>query len=134
VALALTIYLFALTPIDTLAVSYNVRRVLSGDTAASMQIGVQPFDMEGILALPPLLESQDTVIREGVKALLAQRWDQLQTRRERCRRLGWTSRQLVDQLALKRLGRLQHHWRDYRDPVAQEQALERFYAYAYQWY
>ena len=40
-ALAVAIYLFALTPVDAIAVSYNVRNVLDGKLSASMQIGVQ---------------------------------------------------------------------------------------------
>ncbi|MFV1967812.1 MAG: DUF4153 domain-containing protein, partial [Pirellulaceae bacterium] len=133
-ALAMAIYLFALAPVDNLAVSYNVRRVLKGDLAASMQIGVQPLDTEGILAVTPLLNCPDEIIREGVKALLAQRVDQLEVRQRRYERYGWTALQLADQVALKKLYRRCDHWEEYDDTVLQEKTLQRFYTYAYQWY
>jgi hypothetical protein len=133
-ALALTIYVFALTPVDSLAVSYNVRRILRGDPAASMQIGVQSLDTEGILAVTPLLNCQDGIIREGVKALLARHAAKLEASQARSEQYGWTTTQLAERVALAKLNRLRSQWAEYQDPDLQREMLQRFYDYAYQWY
>ncbi len=78
-ALALVVYLFALTPVDAICVRYNVWRILAGDPAPSVQISVHPIGPEGVLLLEPLLGSDDAIIREGVRAMLAQRADQAET-------------------------------------------------------
>ena len=133
-ALVVTIYLFALTPVDWLAASYNVKRVAAGDPSASMQIGVQTLDTEGVLALPPLLECGIPEVREGVAALLADHQDRLLREHSRRQRRGWTAQQMATGIALARLEPLQHHWREYEDLSARASALERFHRYAYQWY
>jgi hypothetical protein len=133
-ALALTIYLFALTPVDRLAVSYNVRRILGGDSAACMQIGVQLVDVEGILAMTPLLDCRDEEIRRGVQALIAQRVDRLEQRQRQVERRGWTAWQWADQVALRKLNGLRHHWQAFESPHVRDEARQRFYDYAYQWY
>ena len=51
--LAIAIYLFALTPVDTLVHTYNVRQILAGDLAPSVQISVHPISAEGYLVLGP---------------------------------------------------------------------------------
>jgi hypothetical protein len=133
-ALALTIYLFALTPVDRLAVSYNVRRIMGGDPAACMQIGVQRVNVEGVLAMTPLLDCRDEEVRRGVAALIAQRVDRLENRQRQVERLGWTAWQWADQAALRKLNRLRDHWRAFESRHIQEEALTRFHDYAYQWY
>ena len=69
---AIAIYLYAVIPVDPLVHTYNVRRILSGDPAPSVQISVHPIDSAGVLVLFPLLESDDALLREGVRALLAE--------------------------------------------------------------
>ncbi|MCH7685882.1 MAG: DUF4173 domain-containing protein, partial [Planctomycetes bacterium] len=69
--LAVALYLLALTPMDRFVVGYNVRRILEGDPAPSVQISVHPINSEAILLLQPLLKSDDEIICEGVQALLA---------------------------------------------------------------
>jgi hypothetical protein len=128
------VLLYALTPVDAVAVSYNVNRILRGDSSATMQIGVQPIDTEGVLALSPLLNCGDSEIQAGVRALLADRYHRLREARQRTLRLGWTSRQLADEYALEQLQRLRVRWSEYDDQAARRRALKRFYDYAYQWY
>ncbi len=133
-ALAAAVYLFAVTPVDVLVHAYNVRQILAGDLAPSVQISVHPIDSAGILVLPPLLDSDDEIIREGIRAMLAERYVALEARtvlRERC---GWTTYQLADQALLAHLGRLRAHWEVYADFAKRRQALDRFDEYAYQWY
>jgi hypothetical protein len=133
-ALAATIYLFALTPVDRLAVSFNASRILSGDSSASMQIGVHTLDTEAVLSLPPLMECGDEAIREGIRALMADRYFLLRGRESQRQGNGWTAFQWVDQVALRQLESLRTDWLAYEDPLKRKQALDRFRDYAYQWY
>jgi hypothetical protein len=130
--LALAVYLFALTPVDAIVVSYNVRRILSGDPAPAVQISVHPINPEGVLLLEPLLHCDDDTIREGVRAMLAARYDKaLAKRRER---KAWTSYQLVDEVLFRNLRSSSGVWSQYADLPARQATLDRFHEYAYQWY
>lgn len=132
--LAVTIYLFALTPVDAIVTEYNVRRILAGDPAASVQISVHPISSEGLLILEPLLSCDDSTIREGVRAMLAQRDDEAEDSAVRKRQSGWTTYQVSDEVVLRRLRADRGQWAAYRDPKLREAALKRFHDYAYQWY
>ncbi|MEN6498791.1 MAG: DUF4153 domain-containing protein [Thermoguttaceae bacterium] len=132
--LAAAVYLYALTPVDTLVHTYNVSRVLGGQLAPSVQIITHPVNAEGILVLHPLVHCDDPIIREGIRALLAEhavRGESLAHQREQ---QGWTTFQLADRLLLQKLHALQADWAPYADPTKRAEALGRFHKYAYQWY
>jgi len=133
-ALGIAVYLFAITPVDWIAASYNVRRILAGDLSASMQIGVQKLDLEGVLALPPLLDADEPVIREGVAALIADRYLQLQAEHQSRQIRGWTAFQVSDQVALKRFEAVRAKWKEYEEQSKRGAAIRRLYSFAYQWY
>ncbi len=132
--LSITIYIFALTPLDTIVLSYNVRRILAGDPAPSVQCSVHPISSEGVVLLLPLMNSSDEKIREGIAAMLAEREQLAEQRAIRQHRDGWTSYQLSDAWVLKELRASRNAWASYRDPEKQRQALQAFHEYAYQWY
>jgi hypothetical protein len=132
--LALAIYLFALTPADAIWVSCNVRRILGGDPAPSVQISRHPISSEGILLVQPLLQCRDEKIREGVRAMLAERHEQAEATATRRSSLGWTSFQLADRVVLERLRPARAAWSRYADRGRREAALKRFHDYAYQWW
>ena len=131
---AIAAYLFALTPVDALVHRYNVRRILGGDPAPSVQISVHPISSEGILVLHPLLDCHDPVIREGVRALLAERAEQAEAAWQQQRQQGWTATQLADRMLVDQLRGIRSEWALYVDPARRTEALERFHSYAYQWY
>jgi hypothetical protein len=133
-ALGIAVYLFSITPVDWIAASYNVRRILAGDISASMQIGVQQLDLEGVMALPPLLDSDSPVVREGVAALIADRYLQLQADHESRQIRGWTAFQASDQVALDRFEAVREQWKAYEDPAKRAAAIKRLHDFAYQWY
>jgi len=133
-ALALAVYLFALTPVDVIVHSYNVRRILAGDPAPSVQISVHPISSEGLLVLPPLLESGDPIIREGVRAMLADRLDEGESLARQQQQAGWTAYQIGDLAALQRLRLESPKWAELRNRPKRQAALKRFHEYAYQWY
>jgi len=132
--LAAAIYVYAVIPVDGLVHSYNVRRIMAGDFAPSVQITVHPIDSGGILVLHPLVNCTDDAIREGVQALLAERaikGDEIDRQRAS---QNWTSYQLADRMLLEKLRANKSDWERYLDPVARAAAIERFRSYAYQWY
>jgi hypothetical protein len=120
--------------VDALVCSYNVRRILNGDPAPSVQISVHPISAEGILLLRPLVGCDDEMIRDGVRALLVERLEAAHLVAERRRLLGWTSYQIADQLVLDRLRASARRWETFPTTSARGQALQRFHSYAYQWY
>lgn len=132
--LAAAVYLFAVMPVDAIVCRYNVRRILSGDPAPSVQISVHPISSEGILLLRPLVECRDATIREGVRAMLAERLDEAELLARTRDRLGWTTWQLADQRMLAELRREQSRWSSMSDLAARHEARQKFDAYAYQWY
>ena len=133
--LALTVYLFALTPVDTIVTRYNVRRILSGDPSPCVQISVHPISSEGIPFLKPLLDCQNETIREGIRAMLAQRHAEAEAAALRQGEQGWTAYQIADNVVLKMLRQSSANWAEYAaDPDRQDATLHRFHDYAYQWY
>lgn len=133
-ALASTVYLFAVIPVDGLAVKYNVDRIRQGELSACMQIGVQKLDLEGVLSLPPLLECSTPEIREGAAALMAQAHRQLQQSYSGQSNMRWTALQLSERYALKRLGALREQWARYENDAQRAATIKRFYDFAYKWY
>ena len=69
-------YLYAVLPVDAFVNSYNVRRILAGDPAPSVQISVHLTSSEGLLFLSPLLDCSNEIIRDGIRALLDQKRDE----------------------------------------------------------
>jgi hypothetical protein len=133
--LALTVYVFALTPVDAIVTKYNACRILSGDPSPSVQISVHPIGSEGVLFLKPLLESEDPIIREGIRAMLAQRSEEAEALAQRSGEQGWTACQIADRLVLEELRSADGNWAEYAaDRARRDTALQRFHAYAYQWY
>jgi hypothetical protein len=133
-ALALTIYFYALTPVDMIVHQYNVRRILSGDSAPSVQISVHPISSEGVLSLVPLVDCQDKLVREGVRALLAGRQEELERRARIRREQGWTAYQISDEVVLRGLRESRARWAEYTDRTKRAIAVKEFGDYAYQWY
>jgi hypothetical protein len=140
---AIAIYLLAITPLDTIVVSYNVRRILAGDPAPCVQISVHPINSEGVLLLLPLTECDDEIIRDGVRAMLAQRRfhaiakgrNQSIRAARRGDKLRWTAYQLADALALREFRTNEERWKRIAGNRKDHNAiLSRFHDYAYQWY
>src|SRR5262249_42461553 len=101
--LATAVFLYAVLPVDWLVHTYNVRRILAGDLAPSVQISVHPIDSGGILALHSLTKCEDAAIREGIKALLAERAARAEAVEVQRSTENWTSFQLADRMLLDQL-------------------------------
>lgn len=126
--------LLPVTPVDMIVVRYDVRKILAGDPAPCVQLSVHPISSEGVLFLQPLLECRDATIREGIRAMLAERHEQAEQAAQRRQQEGWTSYQIADQLLLDQLRAASGQWTQYADRTKREETLKRFHAYAYQWY
>jgi hypothetical protein len=131
---AIAVYIFAITPVDLLVHRYNVRQILRGDLAPSVQISVHPINAEGYLAIAPLIDCEDPLIREGVRAMLAQRALSAQRTASERQQFGWTAHQWAEARLQARLNATRGQWQGYLDPAKRTAAIQRFDDYAYQWY
>jgi hypothetical protein len=132
--LALAMYAYCVLPVDWLTTTYNVRRIMSGDPAPSVQISVHPLSAEGLLQLRPLLACDDPIIRDGIRVMLAEELVRLEEPQSARPGAGWTAYQISE----RRLHRQLEAVRDLLpvDEVNQSKfdARDAFDAYAYQWY
>lgn len=130
--LALTVFLFMLTvlPVDYIVYSMNSRWVRNGDPAPAVQITEHRLSDSGYLAILPLLDCDDPVIREGVAAMLASRmattqsdttWQCFQGATWRLESLG--SADYKEQLS---------PWLE--DESARNNAIRRFKDHVWKWY
>ncbi len=133
-ALGFCFYLYAALPVDTLTTWYNVRRILAGDPAPSVQISVHPLRDEGWLLLRPLLTSDDPLIREGIRAMLADRLAEFDESSRARPAPSWTVWQLAEHRLQHQLDDLRDELAPHQDPAARDAARQRFDEYAYQWY
>jgi hypothetical protein len=131
---AFAVYLYAVLPVDAWVMRHNVQRVLAGDLTPAVQISVHQTSAEGVLQLLPLTRCDDEIIREGVKAVLAQYQNNSENFATRRKALGWTSRQFADDELLRVLQKSQADWSDYKDEPRRSTAITRFHEYAYQWF
>ena len=84
--------------------------------------------------LQPLLGCDDELIREGVRALLAEHHSNAESTAIRRVALGWTTYQIADRIALDEFRTNSEHWKRYSDPKIRQKVLNQFHDYAYQWY
>jgi hypothetical protein len=127
-------YLYAVLPVDAFVNEYNVRRILAGDPAPSVQISVHPTSAEGYLRLEPLIHCDDPVIRNGIRALLSQKLSTARLDATKRRELGWTAYQLAEERLLEQLQAASPQWENDENASDRGRALEAFRLYAYQWY
>jgi hypothetical protein len=133
-ALAGCVYLYAVLPVDTFTTWYNVRQILAGRPAPSVQLSVHPIRSEGLLLLRPLLDSDDAIIREGIRAMLAEQRIELDRSGSIRQPEHWTAWQWSDALLYRQLDASRSDLASYQDAAARDAARDAFDRYAYQWY
>jgi hypothetical protein len=131
---AFAVYLYAVLPVDAWVMRHNVQRVLAGDMSPAVQISVHQTSAEGVLQILPLTQCENEIVREGVKAILAQSQDYSEKLAAKRKRLGWTARQLADDELLRALQDSQADWTDYKDQPRRSAAITRFHEYTWQWF
>ncbi len=132
--LFVAVYLFAAMPVDVIVMQYNVRRILNGDPAPCVQISVHPIDPDGVIPLIPLLDCENATIREGLRALLAERLERGKQHVQQREQQGWTAFQWADRLMLEKLASEKARLAKYAESDTRKRVLEQFHKYAYQWY
>lgn len=133
--LTLMVFAYQITPVDTLVHAYNVKRILQGHFAPSVQITEHPVSNEGVLVLPKLLDCEDEIIREGIRALLAMRQQAVDAEIVAQRQMGWSSYQASSQSLKAHLDSLDAHWQKFKkDTAARDKAYADYKRYAFQWY
>ena len=133
------VYSYAVLPVDAFVNQFNVSRILAGDPAPCVQISVHPTSDEGLLCLKPLIDCSDPIIRDGIRALLDQKLDELERRQSERQEFGWTVTQFASDRLLAQLRSSKTKW--WKDPwwndtdeKRREVIVEKFHKYAYQWY
>ncbi len=138
-------FLNGVLPVDWLVHRYNVSRIMHGDLAPSVQISAHPCGSEGYLTFFPLLNCDDEIIREGIRAHLANklrelessplRWPNDELAIVRKKPYDWTRFQAADALLHQRLDAGRYRFDDYlKNRNDADAAFKRFADYAYRWY
>lgn len=72
-ACAVSIFALSILPMDWISHAWNVSRIAKGQLAPSVQFAAHDVSDEGLLRLLPLVDSEEPLLRQGIRALLAQR-------------------------------------------------------------
>ena len=136
---SLAVYAYAVMPVDAFVNQFNVNRILAGDPRPSVQISVHPTSEEGWLCLKPLIDCDDPIIRDGIRALLDEKLDLLQRDEVIRQQQGWTAKQIAFVQLIKQLRETQSRWTkelwwDQSRKDGRRLVIENFRKYAYQWY
>lgn len=130
--LATSIMLYAILPVDWLVHRYNANEVLGGNYAPSVQMVVHPSEPDGLLAMERLIDCENSDIREGVRALLADWLSKYDLRASE--RKNWSHYQIAEQTLYQKLTKHSEKLKPYSLSVARKNHIQLFYNYAYQWY
>lgn len=133
-ALVLALYVYSLCPVDALAAAYNVKRIQQGQPSACMQIGVQPLDVAGKVAILPLLDSPSPVVRRGAAALIASEMQRFEVNDRSRSHRHWTARQIGRDRARQQFEAARAKWDIFADHEEHRRAAQEFHQHAYQWY
>lgn len=121
------VYLYAVLPIDMWVNQFNVRRIMSGDSAPCVQITMHPTSAEGLRELVALTEHSDPVIRNGVRALVLKNSSHQPPRH-------WTAYQAAADDLQTQVQSQEQRWLQETPLVTLDATIETFRMWAYQWY
>ena len=130
VALIVTCILFSVTPIDAITTAYNSSRVTRMDLPPSVMLAVKPLDDEGLLWATALADHPNPIIRDGIRARLAERY----RRFSEVPRSGLWNHQQASSLLQRTLQSHPTWWQSMMNMERRENADQRFRRYAMQWY
>jgi hypothetical protein len=134
-ALLLAVVTYSFFPADYVAQRYNVSCIQSGYLHPSVMIAVKPISDEGFFPLLKLTNAEDPIIREGTKALLAQRHENLRRGESQAKPLRhWTEFQGSSNRLTEALKDQQSSWQKYKDRALRDKTIKRFKDHAMQWY
>lgn len=146
---ALLVVVHGIVPVDYIVHRHNVARVMRGDLKPAVQIAVKPIDATGMLTLFPLLQHDDELIRNGVRAMLIQKRRELENAvpggsqprssadqaQLTPRHQHWTAYQWARQRLAEKLQRqLPASLAGETSTAEQNRSIRQFVDYAMQWY
>lgn len=131
------IALYCVLPVDMVVHQYNTGQVLSGYLPPSVQITEHPVDNEGCRMLIPLLNCDDPIIRDGIAAMLTDRFQTLSSS-EGGQNKHWTARQLSNEALYRDLLSIMKNepnkFAAVQNNADRKTAWDNFRDYAFQWY
>ncbi|MCB2155679.1 DUF4173 domain-containing protein [bacterium] len=134
-ALAITLVVLFVAPIDWYVTRQNVKGILAGEDAPLVQIAAHPPNALGVPQLIPLMGHESSAVRNGMQAVLAKEYLKLKARVALNTRRGWAGRQLAADHALKVLENARPDFeRHLETAFEREAAIVEFSDYAMQWY
>ena len=126
--------LYVAAPVDSLVHRFNVSSILAGHPEPSVQISEHPIEDAALPVLIPLLNCEDTTIRDGVRALLHLRLQQLRSSRASESKQDWTAWQFGTDQAVRELEAVERRVPGSLSDTESSAARERFREYAMQWW
>ncbi|MCE3016534.1 MAG: DUF4153 domain-containing protein [Pirellula sp.] len=121
------------TPQDWIAYTWNRQSILQGDLKPSVQITVHTLSSDGFTSIVPLVDCENEIIREGVRAMLAQRF--LASSSIETTEGDWRNWRLSEDHMRSSLQKVQAKMQPYlSDPTERNNAIEKFRSFAYRWY
>ncbi|XZE21100.1 DUF4153 domain-containing protein [Pirellulaceae bacterium SH449] len=128
------LFIYLLIPLDAIVYRYNVRCIQSVNPRPSVQIVAHDLSPEGVMELIPLVHASDDIIREGVRAFLAQKQIEIQGRLTLAED-NWQYYQGADARLIAKLDAIREELHLYLDPVSDRLTpIERFREFAMRWY
>jgi hypothetical protein len=121
------------TPVDWIAYTWNQKSILQGDLKPSVQITEHTLWSDGYTSIVPLVDCENEVIREGVRALLAQRYVASLTVEPI--KGDWRNWRLSEDHMLSSFQKIEAKMQPYLlNPTERNNAIEKFRSFAYRWY
>lgn len=128
------LFIYLLIPLDAIVYRYNVRCIQSINPRPSVQIVAHNISPEGVMELIPLVHASDDIIREGMRAFLAQKHIEIQGRLTLAEG-NWQYYQGADARLIAKLDEIREELQLYLDPVSDRLTpIERFREFAMRWY
>ncbi len=130
--LVFALYLLALTPVDWIVYRINTGRVLRGELPPIVQVTEQRLSPEAWLSIWPLVDCQQPLVRDGVRAHLA---ELLVVQSPGVEAAGWQQNQVSHRLLQRKLAEHRELLLEFTaDETTRRAAMKRLKEFAYQWY
>lgn len=138
-ALATALFLLSIFPSDWFAHRWNAQRIEKGRSEPAVQIAAHPISDEGYLPLIPLLDADEPLVRDGIRALLARKlveYERLEAKEAAAgKQSTWGTFQGSRSLLQQELEVRRSDLEDFRaSQSTRDAAFEKFRSWAMQWY
>lgn len=143
-AVSFAVYLYVVLPVDAFVNQFNVNRILKGDFPPCVQIIAHQTSDEGWLYLPSLIDCSNPVIRDGVRALLLNKLERLESDPQLNGKTesgqtfapwtNWSATQIARNRLLAKLRLVKDELATGRNSDQRHVTIREFRDYAYQWY